>query len=84
MTDSGRVESWLTQYYLPEPIRISQPLVDLRDPRVAYRSSTLDGEEIEFSSGFHIADARPSIELVHRLREARPVAPADIAHPTVG
>jgi UDP-N-acetyl-2-amino-2-deoxyglucuronate dehydrogenase len=55
----------------------------------AYRSLTVDGEEIEFSDvfaglhtkvyeetlagrGFGIADARPSIELVYRIRRSEP------------
>jgi UDP-N-acetyl-2-amino-2-deoxyglucuronate dehydrogenase len=63
-----------------------------------YRSITVDGKEVEFSSGFAdlhtrvyeltlagkgfgIADARPSIELAHRIRNAA-VVPASVdAHP---
>jgi UDP-N-acetyl-2-amino-2-deoxyglucuronate dehydrogenase len=33
--------------------------------------------------GFTIADARPSIDLVHRIRTAAPVAAGDDAHPRV-
>ena len=33
--------------------------------------------------GFTIADARPSIDLVHRIRTAAPVAATDDAHPRV-
>ncbi|MGE0787935.1 MAG: Gfo/Idh/MocA family oxidoreductase [Sandaracinaceae bacterium] len=65
----------------------------------AFRSITIDGEELEFSSGFGelhrriyeevlagrgfgIEDARPSIELVHRIRSLAPtVASTDRAHP---
>jgi UDP-N-acetyl-2-amino-2-deoxyglucuronate dehydrogenase len=63
-----------------------------------FRSITVDGQEIEFSSGFtdlhtrvydetlagrgfSISDARPSIELTHRIRTA-PISPRDnLAHP---
>jgi len=64
-----------------------------------YRSITMDGTEIEFSSGFgdlhkrvyeaalggggaRIADARPSLELVHAIRTAD-LAPARTAEPLV-
>jgi UDP-N-acetyl-2-amino-2-deoxyglucuronate dehydrogenase len=67
------------------------PAGSLDSGRPAFRSLTLDGEEVEFSEGFAdlhtrvyagvlagrgygIEDARPSIELVHRLRHA-PVTP---------
>ncbi len=63
-----------------------------------YRSITVDGKEVEFSSGFAdlhtrvyeltlagkgfgIADARPSIELAHRIRNAPVVAASSDAHP---
>ena len=38
-------------------------------------------EETLAGNGFGIADARPSIELVHGIRTARPVAPTMDAHP---
>lgn len=61
----------------------------------AYRSITIDGEELEFTGGFddlhtrvyenvlagsghRITDARPAIELVHRIRHE------DIANTTIG
>lgn len=70
----------------------------LQEGKAAYRSMTIDGEEIEFSTGFTdlhtivyqktlagegfgIADARPSIQLVHDVRNKRVVAPRDNAHP---
>ncbi|MBP7148671.1 MAG: Gfo/Idh/MocA family oxidoreductase [Acidobacteria bacterium] len=57
--------------------------------RPAFRSITIDGQELEFSEGFtdlhtrvyeatlagrgfSIEDARPSIELVHQIRHAKP------------
>jgi UDP-N-acetyl-2-amino-2-deoxyglucuronate dehydrogenase len=64
----------------------------------AYRSLTLDGQEIEFSEGFGdlhtlvyrdilngggfgLEDAKPAIELVHRIRQT-PVTPASAgSHP---
>lgn len=63
-----------------------------------YRCITVDGKEVEFSSGFAdlhtrvyeltlagkgfgIADARPSIELAHRIRNAPVVAASSDAHP---
>jgi UDP-N-acetyl-2-amino-2-deoxyglucuronate dehydrogenase len=66
----------------------------------AYRSLTIDGQELEFSSGFtdlHIevyrsilagqgyglAEARPAVELVHRLRSARIVDRPQLAHPAL-
>ncbi|GAB4224243.1 MAG: Gfo/Idh/MocA family oxidoreductase [Acidobacteriota bacterium] len=75
---------------LPEEVRAAG--------RHAWRSITLDGEEIEFSGGFTdlhtrsyreildgrgfgIADARPSIELVHRIRSSPVVRPAQPPHP---
>lgn len=64
----------------------------------AFRSITIDGEEVEFSTGFTdlhtrvyeevlagrgfgIADARPSIELAHRIRTTPATVPSDAAHP---
>jgi UDP-N-acetyl-2-amino-2-deoxyglucuronate dehydrogenase len=40
-------------------------------------------EETLAGRGFGIADARPSIELVHRLRRSPAVAPTENAHPKV-
>jgi len=40
-------------------------------------------EETLAGRGFGIADARPSIELVHRIRTAAPSAPGEIVHPLV-
>jgi len=68
--------------------------------RPAFRSLTLDGEEVEFSEGFAdlhtrvyervlagrgfgIEDARPSIELVHRLRHAPVTALGGDRHPAL-
>jgi UDP-N-acetyl-2-amino-2-deoxyglucuronate dehydrogenase len=65
-----------------------------------YRSMRVDGEEIEFSTGFTdlhtriyedvlagggfgIEDARPSIELTHRIRHTELSVPGDHAHPRV-
>ncbi len=67
----------------------------------AYRSITIDGEEIEFSTGFNdlhtevyrqvlagngfgIEVARPSITLVHTIREADVVANPNHRHPLLG
>ena len=64
----------------------------------AFRSITVDGEEVEFSTGFRdlhtgvyreildggghgIEDARPSIELAHRIRMTAAVAGAAPRHP---
>ena len=64
----------------------------------AHRSIRLDGEEVEFSSGFTglhtrvyeeiiagrgygIEDARPAIELAHRIRTSAPVDPTELVHP---
>ncbi len=75
---------------LPEPVR--------ERGGHAFRSMTMDGEEIEFSTGFTdlhatvyretlagrgagIEDARPSIELSHRLRSAPVAAPTTPVHP---
>ncbi len=80
--------------------------VDTRDlpyePRpggpLTHRSMTVDGAEVEFSSGFTdlhtrlyeetlagrgfgIKDARPSIELAHRIRHDPVVPLGDAAHP---
>ncbi len=40
-------------------------------------------EEALAGRGFGIADARPSIELVHRIRTAAPTAPGEAVHPLV-
>ncbi len=73
---------------------------DLPDGGHAYRSITIDGEEIEFTrgfadlhtrvyedvlagGGFGIEDARPAIELVHRIRTANVESPGADAHPLV-
>ena len=67
----------------------------------AFRSITVDGEEIEFSTGFTdlhtrvyedvlgggghgIEDARPSIELAHRIRTTPPTQPGARRHPLLG
>lgn len=63
----------------------------------AHRSLTIDGEELDFTGftelhtatyqdilsggGFGLQDARPSVELVHNLRNAPVVANPDAAHP---
>jgi UDP-N-acetyl-2-amino-2-deoxyglucuronate dehydrogenase len=64
----------------------------------AFRSLTIDGQEIEFSEGFTelhtevyrdilagggygLKDARPSIELVHRIRSSETVTPQGRVHP---
>lgn len=64
----------------------------------AYRSLTLDGEEISFSSGFTelhtevyrdilsgngfgLADAKPSIQLVHRIRTSEVIGHGGQCHP---
>lgn len=63
-----------------------------------YRSITIDGEEVEFSSGFTdlhtmiyrevlagrgftLDDARPSIKLVHDIRNAQPIGISADSHP---
>ena len=72
------------------------------DPRpggpLTHRSMTVDGEAVEFSTGFTdlhtrvyeetlagrgfgIEDARPSIELAHRIRHAPLVTGGDAVHP---
>lgn len=70
----------------------------LQNGKYAFRSITIDGEEVEFSEGFTdlhtrvyedilqgggfgIEDARPSIELVHRVRTSEVVSPPPSAHP---
>ena len=67
---------------------------------LTHRSMTVDGEEIEFTSGFTdlhtrvyeetlagrgfgIEDARPSIELSHRIRNAPLATGGDAVHPLV-
>ena len=67
---------------------------------LTYRSMTVDGSEVEFSTGFTdlhtrvyeatlagegcgLDDARPSIEVVHGIREAAPVPGGERAHPFV-
>lgn len=64
----------------------------------AFRSIQVDGEEMEFSSGFSdlhtqsyaeildgrgfgIEDARPAIEMAHRMRHTPLTRPGDTAHP---
>lgn len=66
--------------------------------RSAFRSITVNGEEVEFSEGFGdlhtrvyeevlagrgygIEDAKPSIDLVHSVRNSPIVIPKDDAHP---
>lgn len=66
----------------------------------AWRCMSVDGQEIEFSSGFTdlhtevyrdalagggmgIEEARPSVELVHRVRHAEVVTPNSEPHPRV-
>jgi UDP-N-acetyl-2-amino-2-deoxyglucuronate dehydrogenase len=70
----------------------------LQAGRATHRSITVDGQEIEFTSGFNdlhttvyaetlagrgigIADARPSIELAHHLRECPVVTASGPRHP---
>jgi UDP-N-acetyl-2-amino-2-deoxyglucuronate dehydrogenase len=60
----------------------------------------MDGQELEFSSGFTelhtevyrdilrgggygLADARPAVELVHRLRQQPIVTPSGLSHPSL-
>ena len=74
------------------------PAGSLESGKAAYRSMTLDGEEIEFSEGFAdlhtrlyeeilagrgfgIAEARPSIELVYRIRTAQVEPQRGEGHP---
>jgi UDP-N-acetyl-2-amino-2-deoxyglucuronate dehydrogenase len=64
----------------------------------AFRSLTIDGEEVEFSDvfgdlhtdvyretlagrGFTLADAQPSIQLVHQIRHTTPTPSAEGRHP---
>lgn len=64
----------------------------------AFRSLTMDGDEVEFSDvfgdlhtdvyretlagrGFTLADAQPSIELVHQIRHTAPTPSAEGRHP---
>jgi UDP-N-acetyl-2-amino-2-deoxyglucuronate dehydrogenase len=66
----------------------------------AFRSLTMDGEELEFSSGFTdlhtevyrdilagrgygLAEARPAVELVHKLRSAKLVERPLLVHPAL-
>jgi UDP-N-acetyl-2-amino-2-deoxyglucuronate dehydrogenase len=66
--------------------------------QAAFRSITIDGQEIEFSEvftnlhtrvyedilsggGFGLAAAKPSIELVHRIRQSQPEPMAGQLHP---
>ncbi len=68
------------------------------DGRAAHRSLTIDGEELEFSTGFDdlhtrvyegilagdgfgVESARPSVELLYKLRSGEVVAPRGKAHP---
>lgn len=72
----------------------------LESGKPAFRSLTMDGKELEFSSGFTelhtevyrdvlsgggygLADARPSIELVHALRHAPVVERPSLPHPAL-
>jgi UDP-N-acetyl-2-amino-2-deoxyglucuronate dehydrogenase len=65
---------------------------------MTYRSMTVDGEEVEFSTGFTdlhtriyeetlagrgfgLDEARPSIELVHRIRRTATSEPGEDGHP---
>ncbi len=76
------------------------PAKTVESGRPAFRSLTIDGEEIEFSEGFAelhtrvyegvlegrgygIDDARPSIELVHRIRHAPVTAARGDRHPAL-
>ena len=76
------------------------PAAAVKESKPAYRSLTMDGEEIEFSNvftdlhttvyqeimagrGFGIEDARPSIELVYRIRTSEPTDQLSGAHPAV-
>lgn len=76
------------------------PEATVAEGKPAFRSLTLDGEEIEFSPGFTdlhtlvyqdildgggygIEEARPSIELAHRIRTTKPIAARGSAHPMV-
>lgn len=69
-----------------------------REGKPAFRSITVDGEEVEFSNvftslhtrvyedilsggGFGLEDARPSIELVHRIRRTQPEPISGRVHP---
>jgi len=64
----------------------------------AFRSLTMDGDELEFSSGFTdlhtrvyadilagngfgIEEARPSLEMVYKIRTSEPVSSSDAVHP---
>jgi UDP-N-acetyl-2-amino-2-deoxyglucuronate dehydrogenase len=64
----------------------------------AFRSLTIDGDEVEFSDvfgdlhtdvyretlagrGFTLADAQPSIQLVHQIRHTSPTPSAEGRHP---
>jgi UDP-N-acetyl-2-amino-2-deoxyglucuronate dehydrogenase len=66
----------------------------------AFRSLTIDGDEVEFSDvfgdlhtdvyretlagrGFTLADAQPSIQLVHQIRHTSPTPSAEGRHPLV-
>ena len=74
------------------------PEVSREQGKPAYRSLTIDSEELEFSGGFTdlhtrvyedilagkgfgVESARPSVELVYRLRTATVVAHRGNAHP---
>ncbi|MBM4318936.1 MAG: oxidoreductase, partial [Deltaproteobacteria bacterium] len=71
----------------------------VREGRAAFRSITIDGEEVEFSEsfgqlhtrvyedilgggGYGIAEARPSIDLVYRIRRSEAEGPrGSLVHP---
>lgn len=74
------------------------PASAVEEGKPAFRSITIDGEEIEFSNvftslhtrvyedifaggGYGVADARPSIELVHRIRRTEPDPGGGLRHP---
>jgi UDP-N-acetyl-2-amino-2-deoxyglucuronate dehydrogenase len=76
------------------------PAANIEKGEPAFRSLTVDGEELEFSSGFTelhnevyrdilggggygLADARPAVELVHRLRNEAVTQRPSLAHPFV-
>jgi UDP-N-acetyl-2-amino-2-deoxyglucuronate dehydrogenase len=71
------------------------------DQNTAFRSILMDGQELEFSTGFTdlhtevyqdilagggfgVDDARPAIELVHKIRTCQVVSPRGNAHPLCG
>ena len=95
----GRLElEWATVNWFLSVDKADLPEGHLEAGKAAYRSLTLDGQEIEFSEGFGdlhtlvyrdilsgggfgLDDAKPAIDLVHRIRQC-PVTPAPAgAHP---